>query len=168
MPSHIVIPDATRYELSTGDWILVKARLNAGEYRRMMSKMMGQVHVTPGQAELTDVPIDPMQAGINIVLAHLLDWSLTDPTGAPLVIRDPVTGDRVHHDRVIPMLDGLEIDVYNEIESIIQAHYSRSRTVEKKTTSSAPSSPRTLPSPDAAAGGTSGLPSSILTSTKFS
>lgn len=162
MTSHVVVPESTRYDLTTGGWILVKARLNAGEYRRMMSSMMGQLHVTPGQTALTDMPIDPMQAGVTIVVAHLLDWTQTDPNGAPMLIRDQVTGERISSERLTSMLDSLSIPVYTEIETIIQAHYDRARQAEKKTTSSGPSSPKTSPSPDAAGGAMSGSPSSML------
>lgn len=154
MPSYVVLPEPVRYELSTGDWIVVKKRLNAGEYRQMMGRMMGTVQVKAGQTTMEAVPIDPMQATINIVLAHLLDWSLIDPAGTPMPLRDPLTGDRVSVDLMTTYLDAISIDVYTEIERVIQEHYGRERSEEKKTT--ALSSRKTSPSLAAVTGAMNG------------
>jgi hypothetical protein len=106
MDSRVVQPDSCRLPLSAGDWILVKKRLSAGENKRMVQR--GSV--------------DLVEAGTAKILAYLLDWSVTDPAGKPIVIRDEP--DSVKE----AAIDSIDPDSYGEILRAIEAHETAMRT----------------------------------------
>ena len=66
-----VTPIPIRIQISRGDWIEVKRRLNTGDQQNMMAQMMPTI--TPGQP----YALDSRQVLTAKVLAYLLDWSFT-------------------------------------------------------------------------------------------
>lgn len=110
MGSRFVAPETARLDISQGDWLVVKKRLTAGEQRRVFSRMVREMR--PGEK----VQLDPQQVGKTKAAEYLVDWSLTDAKGQPVVLRGK-TGDEIG-----TMLDALDPDSFREIVAAIDAH----------------------------------------------
>jgi hypothetical protein len=158
MSSRIVSPESVRLPLSDGDWLLVKRRLNAGEQRQILKRGMKVIN---GSME-----IDTLEGAIAKITTYLLDWSLTDPAGAVIPIRDQ-SGAVVES-----ALDSLDPDSYGEILKAIEAHETAMRAerdaLKKILTgppARAPSSSPISPSVNDSAGGSSGSGHSTSTTT---
>jgi hypothetical protein len=144
--SRVVRPDTTRLDISDGDWLLVKRQLNAGEQRRQYARMYRDN--TAGR-----FTVDPLQTGLALVLAYLLDWSLVDDTGQVIDIRD------ADDDTKAAALDAIDYDSFVEIKDAIEAHEranDAATAAKKKIPPGEPSSVPTSPSLVGVAGGTSG------------
>lgn len=77
-------PETVRINLSGGHWLLVKKHLNAGEERRIYAHaMIGQALVQGEKPRL-----DPEAVGVTQIVEYLLDWSITDPDGKVVPVRD--------------------------------------------------------------------------------
>jgi len=156
MGDWFVRPETTRLELSDGQWILVKRRLNAGEQRAAFRR---QYTPNPDTGKLQ---VNPDGIGIAMVTAYLIDWSLTDHRDAPVEIAQQP------FEVVLAALDNLEDDRFDEIKTAIEAHDAaqrKAREQEKKLRAGVTTSPTTSPSPDASAGAMSGSATSTLMST---
>src|SRR4029453_14763035 len=81
-------PATTRLELTRGDFLIVKQDLTAGEYREWMRASTKPITLSTAGGPVPTVELDPMAAGVALVMAYLLDWSFTDADGRPLVIAD--------------------------------------------------------------------------------
>jgi hypothetical protein len=125
--SYVVLPEPFRLTILDGaEWLLVKKRLTAGEARRAFGRQVKRMAV----GETTE--IESTQVGLSTIVEYLLDWSLVDPAGKPLLIRDRPVKERE------ALLEGLELDVFNAIWSAIQDHevaMAAERAAEKKTRS---------------------------------
>jgi hypothetical protein len=145
--SRFVRPNTDVLPLSDGDTLVVRRRLNTGEQRAMFQRMRAAAPNGDGYH------VDPMQVGLATMTAYLLDWSLRDDNGAPVVIRDqpmPV---------VESAINALDPDDFAEIREAIETHVARveaARAEEKKTRRGGAASSPTSTSPDAAAGATNG------------
>lgn len=105
MASRIVRPETVKIDISQGDWLLVKRRLNAGESRRVFER---QVKLAP----IGERPkLDPTQVGRSQAMEYLIDWSLSD-----LPIRDKSP------DEIGDALDTIDLESFKEIVAAIQAH----------------------------------------------
>jgi hypothetical protein len=114
MDDWFVPPERVRLPLSDGQWIVVKRRLNYGELRHKVERMTRR-----GPDGLPE--FDPIKAGLAIVTAYLLEWSL------PVAFRSE--GD------LDPVLDSLAPERFGEIRDAIQAHETaqdEARVQEKK------------------------------------
>jgi hypothetical protein len=145
MAPRFVRPETTKLDLSDGDWLLVKRRLTHGEHRAAYARMYvwkdGELRA------------DPLHTGIAMVVAYLLDWSLTDEAGKPVVIRDQSA------DVVDATLRALDHDSFVEIKTAVDAHEEAmlaEREAEKKTRKPALTVAAISPSPSAAAGASTG------------
>jgi len=98
-----VQPEITTLKISDDDWIEVKKELNAGEERRVFSRLVKTMHFSEKPE------IDPEQVGLSKVVEYLVGWSLTDAAGK----RVPVS------EAALKNLDG---DTYGEIVKVIDAH----------------------------------------------
>ena len=107
--SRVVRPETKRLVISKGDWLLVKRRLNTGEKRRYFAAIY---HDNAG-GRLT---VAPLQTGVALVVAYLLDWSLVDEAGAVIPILD--TDDATK----LAAIDALDYDSFLEIKRAIEAH----------------------------------------------
>lgn len=140
MASRFVRPEETRIEISNGDWILVRKRLNHGEESQAFER------------RLTPTPdgwrINPMLAGVSQLTAYLLDWSLPEY---------PIRGKSVED--IASAVNALDPDDFAELRAAIQAHeeaVQAERAKEKKTRTSATDAAATSPSLSAAAGASTG------------
>ena len=151
-----VRPETTRIALGERDYLILKKRLTVGEQRAAFARTIVTDIATGRQT------INPALVGFAKVLAYLVDWSLTDPDGRPVVIRGASL------DVVQAALDALDSARWPEITAAIEAHAAAmeaEREAEKKTTAGSPRSAAILPSPVAAAGVTSGSATSMPMST---
>jgi hypothetical protein len=83
MASRLRPPEDVRIALDTDDdWILVRKHLTAGEQRRMFARQFSKT--TAGAPPEVDVL---QLGGFSQATAYLLDWSILDSDGKPLVIR---------------------------------------------------------------------------------
>src|SRR4249919_3700993 len=127
-------PATERLELTEGDYLIVKQDLNAGEYRDLMRASAKPVMVT-GAGGPPSFEIDPVAAGVAMVVAYLLDWSFTDADGRKIPIADQPAA------VVKAALDHIDSDAYMEVQKAIQDHQTARATLlaeEKKTRHGAP------------------------------
>jgi hypothetical protein len=134
--------------------LLVKTRLSAGEQREMFTRMYART-ASGAFIESTDgrYQINPQAVGPTKIATYLLDWSLKDAAGQPVIIRDqPIQA-------VLSALDALDPDEFREIDRAIDAHeeaMDAERAAQKKILPGATPSAPISPSLVAAAGATSG------------
>lgn len=108
-------PEEVKVPLSGDDWIVVKKHLTAGETRAMFTAMLRE----------RDDKVNPMKVGPAQVLAYLLDWSVQDPDGKPIVIRGEP------EDVVASALDALDQDAYMEIQRAVEGHVEREQKAKE-------------------------------------
>lgn len=123
--SRFVRPETKTIHISDGDWLLVKKRLSAGEQRATLARLY--VENPDGRYHS-----NPLQTGIATITAFLLDWSLTDEDGKPVVIRG------LSVDDLVAVLDALDLESFAEIKDAINEHENAmiaERAAEKKTRS---------------------------------
>jgi hypothetical protein len=146
-------------DLSEGDWIRVKRRLTAGEQRASMARMYT---VNDGQRVFNYEMV-----GLSTILAYLVEWNITDPSGRIA----PLTGPNGEDPAVIATatLDQLDPVSYDEILQAVKQHERdmiAERAAQKKTRRGAPISSATSSSLDTTTGPTSTSADSMLTSTR--
>jgi hypothetical protein len=98
-----VEPTPVRLPLSKGRYIDVKRRLNAGETRRVFSRMVAKMQ--PGEP----IDLNPELVGFTKVSEYLIGWSLTDSQGRPVPISDAA-------------INNLDPDLYFEITRAVNNH----------------------------------------------
>lgn len=134
--ARVTRPETHTLTLSSGETLIVKKRLNAGERREMLRAMRGP-----------DGRMDGLLSGQATVLAYLLDWTLKDDvSGEPLVIRGK------SRDEIIATLDSLDSEDAKEVERAIDEWDDKmiaERKAEKKIpTGSLPSESSSSSAPD--------------------
>lgn len=128
-----VRPETVTLKISQGDTLVVKKRLNTGERRAMFAAMAQQT-------DDGDLRLNRLKVGIATILAFLVDWSLRDDDGKPVVILNKSADD------VTAILDALDTDSFKEILDAIETHeraMTAEREAEKKT--DAPNESETMP-----------------------
>ena len=128
--SRVVVPGTKRLELSQGEYLIVKAQLNAGETLDLFERAAPDVDITAPDARQR---LSPSRVALGLVVAYLLDWDLTDLDGAPLVIAGATADEKT------AALRGLDFDSLVEIINVITAHDAATRQ-EKKRRGRAPGS----------------------------
>jgi predicted deacylase len=103
-----VRPEITRLTISDGDTLTVRKRLTNGERRAMFTRLYHS-GVTPGR-------LNTLDTGLALVVAYLIDWTLTDDSGALVPIRD------LEGDDLAAILDGLDPESFGEIKDAIEDH----------------------------------------------
>jgi len=104
------VPEDHRIELPGGQWLLVKKYLTAGEEREVMAHMLKRV--IAGQA----MELDPRHIQVAQCIAYLIDWSIPDAAGHPVVIRDRP------YDVVAAALNNMQSAAFQIIREAIEAH----------------------------------------------
>lgn len=136
-------PDTHTLTLADGATLTVKRRLNAGEARELKGMQAFTTLAEPG-----------------LVMAYLIDWSITDDGKAV-----PVAG--LSRTDLANVLDSLDEDAFDEIHAAIAAHREAmiaERAAQKKTPGGTSTSAPTSPSssvPDSAS--TTSAPSTSTT-----
>jgi hypothetical protein len=137
-----VRPDTCILRLANGESLTVKKRLSNGEQRAAFARM----YVTGPDGQLT---VNPLETGIAIVAAYLVDWSFDDDDHQPV---------RIHGlsvDELTAVLDTLTPEAFAEVRRAIDTHVAAmtaAREAEKNGTGGAMGLPAISPSPSAAAG----------------
>ena len=103
----IVAPQVTRVTLRDGEFLDLKAELNAGEYRKMLAGNFSE-HFA---GEKPRVDLDTF--GITVVLAYVVGWSFVDMKDQPLAFSKSA----------LLMLDQ---DTFSEIREACEAHHEAS------------------------------------------
>ena len=125
-----VQPEVEHIDLSDGDWIEIRKRLNVGEIRKMqlggvkMKSAVGESEESK-QGSGMEIVADLEQFGIAKVAAYLLDWNLVDKNDKTM----PYTEEA---------LKNLDESSYKEIEGAINKHTEAQEAADapKKTKSS--------------------------------
>ncbi len=136
MASRFVRPDTAILKISNGDTLTVKRRLNAGEQRARKN-----MKLFPSLVDVADV------------LAYLIDWSLADDAGTKVEIA------KLSRPDLTDMLDAIDPDSFTEIHTAVLEHEKRmtaEREQEKNGQDGANTSSAISPSPEPAAGASSG------------
>lgn len=147
--SRFVRPDVKVLNISQGDTLTVKRKLNTGDQREAFARM-----AVPGLDGA--MKIDSSKVGIELVVAYLVDWSLTDDDGRLVEVRGKSP------EEILAAVNDLDPDDFAEIRDAISAHDDAVRTrreQEKNDQDGGSGSPAISPSPSDAAGATSGSPS---------
>ena len=129
--NRFVQPRTVRLPLSDGDWIDVKAELNAGEQRRIFTGLVKTMQA--GEKP----ELNPEQVGKTKILEYVVDWSLRD--GDKAVPFSPAA------------LDNVDPDTYSEIMAAVDAHdeaADKARAERKNGSGTPTTSPVILPSVD--------------------
>lgn len=143
--SRVVRPESQKLDISKGDWILVRKRLNAGENKRMLRRGM----VT----DETGRHFDGIEAGTAKLLAYLIDWSVAGPDGQVIAIRGQSDAE------IEAALDAIDPESYGEILHAVEAHVDAvdaARAQEKKDQAATTGDAATSPSLSSVAGASSG------------
>lgn len=94
--NRFVTPEVKRLDLSEGDWIEVKRRLNIAESKRIESSIFrgiqgNQESLSKG-AEVTasdvELKIDPTGAYMTKLQVYLVAWSFVDEQGKPVKLNN--------------------------------------------------------------------------------
>lgn len=119
----IVRPEIETLPLASGETLIVKKRLNTGERREMLAMMRGP-----------DGRFDGLISDRATLLAYLLDWTVKDQDGRPILIKGQ-DGIRQSHDDMAKTLDALDHEDYKEIEGVVNRYdeeITAKRRAEKK------------------------------------
>ena len=144
--SQIVEPNPTRLPLSNGQWVVVKAELNAGETMDLFERAAPGIDITePGAI----TKLSPTKLGLALCVAYVLDWSFIDPQGAPMLLRG------VSVEEKEAMLRLLKFDRFIELMKAISAHDAETRQKKEPPDDATASSERSI-SLAAVGGGTNG------------
>jgi len=145
------LPETVKLELSHGDWLVVKKRLTAGEYQRMLAMYLTE-----------DQRVDGTKVGFSKVASHLLDWSFQGPDGQLVAISGLDPKDILAHLQDLPLED------FQEVRTAIDAHIDKMDKeieAEKNAQAIASASSPISRSPEPSGGAMSGSMSSIEMST---
>ena len=140
MGEWFVRPGTTRLPLSDNQWLVVRQRLSAGEYRAHLKRSS-----TVGDDGVRR--LDMLDHGLSLIVAYLVDWSL----------EAPIRG--VSEAELVSTLDALDPPHFAEIKTAIETHedaMTAERAAEKNATDGAKASPAISPSPLEPAGASSG------------
>jgi hypothetical protein len=99
-----------RLTLDGGDWLLVRKHLTAGEQREGFSRIL-----TYRLGERLP-EVHSKHLGLAMVVAYLIDWSITDADDKPIAIRDQP------YEFVAAALEAQLPESFNEILAAVQAH----------------------------------------------
>lgn len=130
--SATVLPRTTDLPLAINGWsITVREELTHGEHVAMLARMYRE-------SENGRLQIEALKTGDALMVAYLVDWTLTDHRGERIEIRG------LSADEVQDVLNNLRIPVAKAIKTAIEAHeqeVSARDDAQKKTESGATLSP---------------------------
>jgi hypothetical protein len=136
-----VRPETCILTLANGEQLTVKKRLSSGEQRAAFARMY--LAATDGTLH-----VNPLEMGLAVVTAYLVDWSFTDD-GTPVRIRG------LSVDELTSVLDSLSPEDFADVRTAIEAHaaaMTQEREEKKRMTAGTRADAATLPSPSGPAG----------------
>jgi hypothetical protein len=116
--SDVVVPRTKEIALSRGRTITIREELNHGETVAMRARMYRE------RADGQTV-VDPLKIPDAIVIAYLVDWTLTDASERRLELRG------LPPDDVQAVLNNLREPAVAEIKDAIEAHVDRQRAADE-------------------------------------
>lgn len=143
----LVEPEAVPITISDGNYILVRKRLNHGEYEDYLARIYP--FQTPGEP----VRMETRQIRTSKVVAYLVGWDLTH-RGKPI----PMSPDMPDQEK-LDTVNSLDRDTFREIYQAIDAHETKAETeaaARKNGSDGGSASPAISPSPESVTGDTSG------------
>jgi hypothetical protein len=126
--SRFVRPQTKTITLANGDQLTVRERLSAGEARAYFARQYEPNSVGGWRRNL-------LMGDAAMIVAYLLDWTLTDDQGTRVEIRDLSPAD------LQQVVDSLDTESFKEIHAAIEAHENAmllARDAEKKTAGGTP------------------------------
>lgn len=139
--SRVVRPETKRVDISHGDWLLLKKRLNHGEQQDAFARK----YVSDSLGSRVNLKL----VGMDRVLAFLVDWSLTGLDDQVIDIRGKAA------DEIEVALNSIDPDSFAEIKDAIATHEAAmdaERAIAKNGAGGVKESAAISPSPSAAAG----------------
>jgi len=127
-----VTPERVRLPLSDGDYVDVKKRLTAGEYRKLI---YDQFKDTPVGEKAT---LDYTKVGTSKLLAYVLGWSFVSVIDGQPIPYDPQDPEELRRSALDDLLDQ---ETYRELLEAVTAHETREEAAleaQKKTRTTAP------------------------------
>lgn len=115
--NRFITPDTTRLDLSDGDWVEVKTRLNWGETQRISSSLLRSI-----KGSEDEMGIDWAKYGSLRLQTWLVDWSFKDGTDKPVKLTPAA-------------IANLDPETAAEIDAVLSAHVEK-LDAEKKATAS--------------------------------
>jgi len=106
--SRVVRPEYKRVEISNGDWLLLKKRLNHGEQQEAFARK----YTSDGIGSRVNLRL----VGMDRVLAFLVDWSLVGLDEQVIDIRGKSA------DEIEAALNSIDPDSFTEIKRAVEAH----------------------------------------------
>jgi len=134
--SDVVVPGTTTLALSRGRSITVRKELNHGQHTAMQARKYRET-------DEGTLRINPATISDAVVIAYLVDWTLTDQRGQPIEILG------LPANELQDVLNNLRQPVADEVKRAVQAHdaaVQAAAEAEKKTESPGAPSPSTSPS----------------------
>ena len=114
--SRFVHPQEKTLTLANGDTLTVRRRLTAGEQLDMFERLYLPPKHNPHPTGNGRMQLNPVQTGLALIVAYVLDWSLCDESGTRVIIRgEPI-------DVVEAAIRQLDPDDFNEVKQAIEAH----------------------------------------------
>lgn len=144
MRCRVVVPKVVRLPLSDGDYVDVKATLNAGEYQDLLER----VTVPTGAGGV--VQVDRSKLGIERLVASVVGWSFVDPTGQPIPYSIDLP-DAQRRDALRSVDSGTLVEMITALDA-----HEAGEVARKNGPDGATRSPAISPSPVGVAGATSG------------
>ena len=115
-------PKVVRLDISDGDWIEVKSKLNVGERKKMfaesITKMGGKI------GEDAEYDLDAVKMSFAKVAAYLVDWSLAEEDEKGAVVPVEIS---------LESIQALDEDSFVEIEEAIDKHIEETEKEKKAT-----------------------------------
>lgn len=99
----VVAPKTKRLPLSDGEWIEVKAELNAGETRAVFINSVQSMRADTG------ITLDPHQVGKARIMQYVVGWSLIGLDEKPLAFSESA-------------LESVDFDTFTEIMKAVDDH----------------------------------------------
>lgn len=146
MASRVVVPESDIVQISNGDWLLVKRRLNHGEYQELLARK----YIAESSGV---VRVNLHKAGWEKIAIYLLDWSLVNGKGEKLAISGQ-SPDAI--DQALDILDPESVDEIGRAIDTYVAAREAERAASKKILDGATGSSAISPSLSGAAGVMSG------------
>lgn len=104
MAIRFVRPETVTVTLADGTTLVVKKELTAGEQRKAHARLF--VEGRDGKLR-----VDPLETGIGLISAYLLDWNVND---------EPIRG--LSADELEAILNRLAPESFTELKDAIEAH----------------------------------------------
>lgn len=106
--NRFVVPGTVRLDISDGDWIEVRERLDFGETQALTAAMLSQTGTLTG-GEAPTVTLDMAGYKVERMAVYVVEWSFRDANDRPVEVSRAT-------------IKSLDVDTANEIDAALDAH----------------------------------------------